>query len=295
MCITRFCAPPAPHPHSIPDSSDRAAGLSELATALPAGWAADKWSPSLVISIGGALVLVAVAAICFAVISSAWSDHSLCYLFMCCGLAMYGFSEGIICGPAQALLANSLPTGSRDKFYNYCFVCSILGSTAGPLLSVILFSFWQGYDGQAEDWPMDKLRVVMLIGLGFEVPCACLMFFFRDDCALGAESMNITTAADEEHVLEHTLIDGHPPDAPDQDARVEDTDKEDEDEDEDEEDEEAEQAAWEVWMQEAGKGKFLFLRAHHVPYIVWSCDLCCSLGSGMTVNFFRECLVYRLC
>jgi len=117
------------------------------------------------------------------------------------------------------------------------------------------------------------------------------MFFFRDDCALGAASMNITTAAaqsDEEHVLEHALIDEHLPTlAPtNQVANVEDEDTD--EEDDEDEDEEAEQAAWEVWMQEAGEGKCLFLRAHHVPYIVWCSDLLCSLGSGMTVNIFRE-------
>ena len=38
----------------------------------------------------------------------------------------------------------------------------------GPLLSVVLFSLWQGYTIVSEEWPMNDLRIVILVGLTLE-------------------------------------------------------------------------------------------------------------------------------
>ena len=163
-------------------------GGSQLLTAFPAGWAADRWSRSPIIAIGGVAMLLSIAAVAYGVVVSAWDTGSTSFALLCIGLALNGLAGGINNGPAQALLADSLTTGLRDEYYNYIFIAYMGGSMAGPLLCVILFTYWDGYSSHTERWPMDKLRWVILIGLALEIPVAIIMFLFRDSEALGDKS-----------------------------------------------------------------------------------------------------------
>ena len=108
-------------------------------------------------------MLLATAACGYAVAVS--DGNTEAFYLIAGGLALFGFAQGVINGPAQALLADSLRTGDRDtysvphhiytctdrcpscSFYNYVFVCYLLGASVGPLMAVILFSYWQGYTG----------------------------------------------------------------------------------------------------------------------------------------------------
>ena len=75
-------------------------GLTQLVTALPSGWAADRYSRSMVVAVGGGMLLLSTAATAWAVISSI-ENHSNKFLFMCVGLGLLGFSKGVMNGPAQ--------------------------------------------------------------------------------------------------------------------------------------------------------------------------------------------------
>eukprot|EP00239_Pterosperma_sp_CCMP1384_P011720 CAMPEP_0197862120 /NCGR_PEP_ID=MMETSP1438-20131217/38634_1 /TAXON_ID=1461541 /ORGANISM="Pterosperma sp., Strain CCMP1384" /LENGTH=593 /DNA_ID=CAMNT_0043479557 /DNA_START=697 /DNA_END=2478 /DNA_ORIENTATION=- len=269
-------------------------GATELVTAFPAGWAADRFSRSRIISLGGIILLVSIGATGYAVISSATDLGPESFYLLAMGLGFFGFAQGIINGPAQALLADSLTTGIRDVYYNWLFILYLLGSTVGPLLAVILFSIWQGYTSHNEHWPIPYLRTVILIGLGLEVPCALLMFLFRDDRSLGAASRAITEkrggsergSEDSERGSE-PLLRGMPADVA---AEVEEEiGKEDEVKTAEEIEEEREEAAIEAeWMREAGRmtGCGGWLNPSHVPYILFCSSLVISIASGMTIKFF---------
>jgi len=257
-------------------------GATTLVTALPAGWAADRFSRAKIIAVGGVVMLLSVGACSYTVIASADDSDDLAFVLMCIGLSLFGFSQGVISGPAQALLADSLPTGFRDKYYNLVFVCYLAGSAIGPLMAVILFSIWQGYTSQSEEWPMDDLRIVLLIGLALEIPCAGLMFMFRDDKALGQKS----DAVADQSAASETEEDRRPL----HESLIADTVKEEGEGGADSEPEKtptAEEAQWSEWMKEASQMKGLgFLTVHHVPYIAFGSDLVISLASGMTIKFF---------
>ncbi|KAK3233521.1 hypothetical protein CYMTET_56184 [Cymbomonas tetramitiformis] len=278
-------------------------GATQLVTALPAGWAADRYPRSRIIAFGGIGLLLSISATSYAVISSCCESARVTFVLLCLGLALFGFSGGVINGPAQALLADSIPTGFREVYYNYLFMCYMLGGVVGPLLSIVLFTHWQGYSGSHADsdsdanaWPMGDLRIVILVGLALEVPCGALMFLFRDDRSLGKESEGLLGAAEGVDALAGKSSNGRNEMAdasaeqgvsesdrcPQESDEVEEVRLKQDDHggDSDEENEE--------WRKElvgmTGFGGLL--TTQHVPYITFSADLLISLASGMTIKFF---------
>ena len=76
-----------------------AQGLASMLSAFPAGWAADRYSRSLICFIGGLVMLCALGLAGFGV---RWSgDSHVVFLLMCAALGLYGVAQGIANGPAQ--------------------------------------------------------------------------------------------------------------------------------------------------------------------------------------------------
>ena len=88
-------------------------GAAQLVTAFPAGWAADRYSRSRIISLGGVGMLSSVGLMAYAVITCDHQNSEVTFYIHCASLAMFGFAGGIMNGPSQALLADSLPSGVR--------------------------------------------------------------------------------------------------------------------------------------------------------------------------------------
>ena len=164
-------------------------GAAQLASALPVGYLADKFSRSGIIKWGAALMSCAIGLTTYAVLASKDDSNSGSYALLAGALILWGVVGGIINGPAQALFADSLPTGTRSKFYNYLFSAYLVGASCGPLLAIILFTVW------ADEWSQPELRTVILVGMGLEFPCVVIMCFFSDAKALGKESEHVTTDA----------------------------------------------------------------------------------------------------
>jgi MFS family permease len=139
-------------------------------------------------------MLLSVAGMAYAVLSSSHQSPTATFYIHCAALAMFGLAGGIMNGPAQALLADSLTAGTRAKFYNIVFVLYMLASTVGPLVCIILFSVWDGYLNHSEAWPIGKLKIVLLVGLALEIPCGLIMFLFEDKRSLGKESESVLAA-----------------------------------------------------------------------------------------------------
>ena len=65
-----------------------AQGAAQLLTAIPAGWAADRYPRSRVIAVGGVGLLLAVAIVAYSVVSSKQDSSDFAFWVMCGGLGV---------------------------------------------------------------------------------------------------------------------------------------------------------------------------------------------------------------
>ena len=183
-------------------------GLAALASALPAGWAADRYGRAKVCRVGSLAILVAAPAYAYATLrATEGKDRELSYILICIASSFFGLSSGIINGPAQALLADSVSTGARSKVYTWLFACYIVPSVLGPAISVGYF------EAHGDEWRLPLLRDLTLLGMALEVPVAVLCCCFRDDKALGESS---DAVQDQERAAADACADAEAP--PDDDA-----------------------------------------------------------------------------
>ena len=97
---------------------EAAQGAANLVVALPIGVIADRHSKARVIALGGWLIPIAVGATSFAVIyGAAHADEpnarTLCFGIFIGAMCLWGAVSAISGGPAQALYADSIATGTR--------------------------------------------------------------------------------------------------------------------------------------------------------------------------------------
>ena len=259
------------------------AGVAQLITALPIGWLADRWGRGPICRIGGVFLLLATGTSIVAVVNPFNWPNTVVYYALCFAMVVWGISEGISNGPAQALFADSVAEGERSTYYTVLMMCYMLPSALGPALCILLFSVW------GDTWTLAQIRIPFVVGLCLEIPAAVFLFSLSDKYALaekGEEGANgsasssrrasedaATAAADtaagavvaqeKDAVLAATVV----PDA------------------------RCEAARDEVGARTAGNAaedrvKCGCLRKVHIPYILFTSDLLSALASGMTVKFF---------
>jgi len=166
-------------------------GLSSLVTALPAGWAADKYPRSRITKVGGVTSLLAMPLFAYAVLEATATAESgetshRAFVTLCTAFALYGFGSGIGNGPAQALLADSIPTGQRSKYYDLLFQAYVIPGVLGPIIGIAWFL------SRGDSWSLVALRDLMLVGALLQFPIAACMCLFRDSETLGRESEAVT-------------------------------------------------------------------------------------------------------
>lgn len=243
-------------------------GLTSMATALPAGYFADKYSRAAVIRVGAVVQLLFMAGMFVAVFYGGGGGRlslDAQFYVICASLGMSGFAGGIISGPAQALLADSLETGFREKYYNYLFVLYLFSSCVGPLVCIALFQT------EGDDWSLSELRTLLAAGVSLELLSVVGMCMFRDDAALGEESEAITERAaggqppsELEEPSREAVGDGG---APSDSNSVQSDSNSNED-------------------SAPGSETPSNEQLRRIPYIVFGTDLMLSLASGCTIKFF---------
>ncbi len=239
-------------------------GLAALASALPAGWAADRYGRAKVCRVGSLAILVAAPAYAYATLrATEGKDRELAYILICIASAFFGLSSGIINGPAQALLADSVSTGARSKVYTWLFACYIVPSVLGPAISVGYF------EAHGDEWRLPLLRDLTLLGMALEIPVAVLCCCFRDDKALGESS---DAVQDQERAAASASAPG------DDEGRPKPSDAEDAEND-------AENALGDG-NDACEADDAVDPRVKMIPYVVFCTDLVVALGSGCTIKFF---------
>lgn len=240
-------------------------GLAVLLSALPVGYLADKYGRSRVIMAGGILfVFTAVLHICITrwigvdeveIFDDKTKSHvSMILLGVVMGL--WGIGGGIISGPCQALYADSTPAGDRSKYYQILFVCYLVASCMGPIVSIILFQTI------GDEWDLPTLQTIIYIGLALELGNAFIMMLFDDSKALDEDEGEVVSGDSEEDAT--ALLQAEDPEATF----------------EDEPEGEGGTAA------PSQADETLTRRRRCIPYVLFVSSVIMSIGSGMTVKFF---------
>eukprot|EP00966_Prymnesium_polylepis_P244907 5664913-Prymnesium_polylepis.2 len=145
---------------------EAAQGISTLVVALPAGWAADRGSKSRIVRLAGFVVPLAIAisafAVCYGVDHEERSERALTFTAMVVSLCLWGGVQAVQNGPAQALYADSTRAGERSQYYNISFSISMLASTLGPVVTIVIFAL------HGNDWSLPILRNTFLAGVALE-------------------------------------------------------------------------------------------------------------------------------
>ena len=159
-------------PNELLGVTSAATGIAMLATVLPAGYLADKWSTRGTIGIG---TVMGTAGLAFLAFGSG-------ILSIAVGLFLWGVFQGFTRPAAEAMLANSTPSGARSRIYSRAHVLEQIGSGSGPLLNVVLFLIL------GDLWELSILRTVMNVGLVVSLASAIIVLGLNKANALGDES-----------------------------------------------------------------------------------------------------------
>jgi len=261
-------------------------GLASMLFAIPVGYLADRYGRSPIIKAGG--VLIALTAISHIALLN-WigvdvnqaQNNSSAFFLLGGIMALWGIGGGIVSGPAQALYADSTPAGKRTKYFHYLFVCYMLSSCCGPIISIILFQT------MGDDWNLKDLRSICYVGLVLEFINALLMLCFDDKKALDEEAIPEEESTNLEQIQQtSSSLSGSSEDLDRKStADIEGKENNMSDLDGDSENPIATEFE-EPDNPSSSEDDTMKERQKWIPYILFSASLLMSIGSGMTVKFF---------
>ncbi|CAJ1402250.1 unnamed protein product [Effrenium voratum] len=156
-------------------------GMTNLISALPAGYVADKWSRKACIRIGCCFTLLSASCIIVAVLF-AKPNASLPFAMLCASLGLQGISDGIINGPLVALMDDSCPTGRRSDVETANSMVYALSASVGPLLGLIVFVF------SGDSWTLASMQRVIALGIAITLSAMIPACYMDDRYSLGEVS-----------------------------------------------------------------------------------------------------------
>jgi MFS family permease len=137
-------------------------GAVRSVAALPTGWIADKMRRDRVLLISSGIGAMAMAIFAVGLLyRKSWgeglsAEHSQ-FITLTTGLALYGACNGVMGPTLESIFADSIETGKRSSLYTNKFMAGILGFTAGPLLTMVLF--WR----LGNHWELPAVRPVHVL------------------------------------------------------------------------------------------------------------------------------------
>ncbi|MFX0114097.1 MAG: MFS transporter [Candidatus Hodarchaeota archaeon] len=151
------------------------AGLVSTIFIFPVGYIVDRWRRDVFIWIGALFQALAMGIL---VISTTIEMVLVAQLFAGAGWGVSGTAR-------EALLADSLPSGTRSEIYARLFFLNMAFSAVGPALNIILF-FILG-----DSWNLSILRMVIFVSFIFILISSIASLFMADRHALGKESESL--------------------------------------------------------------------------------------------------------
>lgn len=150
-------------------------GIAMTAIVFPAGYWADKFRRDKILKVSAVLGILAMFTLAF--------SNSIFVIMV--ALFLWGAFQGLNRPAFESIIADSLPTGNRSKVYSRIHLVMQFAMASGPFLNVFLFLFF------GDLWDISILKSVMLVGIVFSFFSSIVLFFFRDDRSMGAESESI--------------------------------------------------------------------------------------------------------
>jgi MFS family permease len=161
-------------------------GMIQLLASFPTGFLADHYRRDSMLRVASLVGMVA-AIITF--LSLRHENEHLLRL----ALAAWGIFWGITNTALTALFADSVPKGSRPKYFTQRAVLLNMGNIVGPLVAIMLFS------RLGNKWSLKDCAIVMAVGQVVCIASQVLLCFLNDDDANAddEESTDETAAHDE--------------------------------------------------------------------------------------------------
>eukprot|EP00928_Gymnodinium_smaydae_P017758 TRINITY_DN16789_c0_g2_i1.p1 TRINITY_DN16789_c0_g2~~TRINITY_DN16789_c0_g2_i1.p1 ORF type:complete len:497 (-),score=32.95 TRINITY_DN16789_c0_g2_i1:137-1564(-) len=172
-------------------------GVSNMVSALPAGYLADKLSRKACIRLGCCLqVLGGAFLLSSALMAESGSTHA--FVLLCLSLCIQGVCDGIMNGPMVALMDDSCPAGRRSDVETANMVIYSAASSVGPLLGLVVFLT------QGNHWSINSMKSVIVIGVVLGQLANLPAWRMDDKKALGEQSEAVflqsgLTTASEDH------------------------------------------------------------------------------------------------
>lgn len=179
--------------------AEGAQGIAQCVFGLLAGWAADRFRRQTVCRVAAILGVVVSLGLILAVSTNDVSARAR-FNYVTVGLAAFGAYQGCWSTALETLFADSTTKGAdRSEATARKFGLTLLATTAGPLLALILF-FCLG-----DTWSLPALKTVAVVGLALCAPPALLLLGLRDVVSEACDD-EATEQGDDENIARWILL-----------------------------------------------------------------------------------------
>ena len=155
-------------------------GIAMTAIVFPAGVLADKFRRDIILKYSGVLGILSMALL----------GISSNIILIMIALFLWGAFQGLTRPAFESIIADSLPSGNRSGVYAKIHLVRQFFLAAGPLLNILLFMYF------GDNWDIEILRTVMLVGVSISLISASVLFFFKDEHSIGEASESIIETDD---------------------------------------------------------------------------------------------------
>lgn len=248
-----------------------AQGVMQMLIAFPAGWWADKHKHvrAKLLKRGIIISWLACLITIWVLLNPSWSgtpggsgssDDWSKYFGLLAAYILWGISDGFTDPIIEAIFSDSIANGDeRTKIESWRSLLANLGSSSGPLTSLMLFAYL------GDDWSRDHLVMVWLVGISVALAATLCMCCYSD--ALANTNTNVHGGDDINTGIGPLLVLAT-------------------------EDQQTSLLLGQANSNlEIGGGRQNILgmsdaMRKRIPYLCIVCDILCALGSGMTVQFW---------
>jgi MFS family permease len=165
-------------------------GVAMLVAVLPAGWLADRISRAVLIKTA---LIFGMSSLILMLFADGITEIAV-------ALFLWGIFHASSRPAVEAIVADSMPTGTRSKLYARIHLLEQIAMASGPVLNIVLFLII------GNTWEVPILRQVIFYGVGISIVSTLSLVFFKDKHSLGQESESVQSQEDDHPRSKHVPI-----------------------------------------------------------------------------------------